>query len=499
MTLRRLILTTTGLLLACPIANAAAISVTYHGGPVMHASRIVVVNYDSTVPAAFQAADPGFFTTMSSHSGDVSPVWAVTAEYPDTTGASPYDMTYVGQYTISPSAGNDGATIDAVNDVQPELIAQIDGGHLPAPTGDGMTTIYVVNYPASKSASLGGNTNNFCGYHYDVVHNSQRIIWVGLPDVSHAPFAGGCGAQASATDNHDATMSHEVVEAVNDPLIAENNVAWYDNSNGEIGDICSSTDGTNYGYIVQQEWSNSANACITGETGHFSKPSVSFTSTPAPTSGQAVTFGATGSSTNSAGAIAAGIASFAWDFGDGQAGSGASPSHTYGTAGPITLGVTARDTLGFTAFASTPLSVGDAPPAPPAPPVPPATPSATNLASLSVSGKAKLKSSKGKLLLDTGRVATCPVGPSTCLLHVTVRPKLAGKAARLALARALAKATIPIAPGHSKRITIKLSTAAVRKAARKHKVKLTVGIVVERGAKTGAPKSFTLTLNVPKR
>jgi hypothetical protein len=44
--------------------------------------------------------------------------------------------------------------------------------------------------------------------------------------------------------------------------------AWYDNTNGEIGDICNGIPGTTLGsdgvtYYVQYEWSNSQNACAT--------------------------------------------------------------------------------------------------------------------------------------------------------------------------------------------------------------------------------------------
>ena len=37
---------------------------------------------------------------------------------------------------------------------------------------------------------------------------------------------------------------------------------WYDDANGEIGDICAWTTKTVAGYTVQKEWSNSQRQCV---------------------------------------------------------------------------------------------------------------------------------------------------------------------------------------------------------------------------------------------
>ena len=63
-----------------------------------------------------------------------------------------------------------------------------------------------------------------------------------------------------------------MIETITDPEVglAMNlapPLAWYDQSNGEIGDICNQQQATIVGadaitYTVQKEWSNSAGACI---------------------------------------------------------------------------------------------------------------------------------------------------------------------------------------------------------------------------------------------
>ncbi len=55
------------------------------------------------------------------------------------------------------------------------------------------------------------------------------------------------------------TSSHELCEAIADAVAG---TGWYDDSNGEIGDICAWKTKTVAGYTVQQEWSNRANACV---------------------------------------------------------------------------------------------------------------------------------------------------------------------------------------------------------------------------------------------
>ena len=75
------------------------------------------------------------------------------------------------------------------------------------------------------------------------------------------PFPGcaGCLGNANVFDALTGTSSHELSEAITDPVPP---TGWYDNANGEIGDICAWKFKTVAGYHIQLEWSNKANACI---------------------------------------------------------------------------------------------------------------------------------------------------------------------------------------------------------------------------------------------
>ncbi len=78
------------------------------------------------------------------------------------------------------------------------------------------------------------------------------------------------------------------------------------------------------------------------------------------TAGQAVSFDGTGSS-DPGGTIT----SYEWDFGDGSTGSGATPSHTYATAGNYTATLTLTDNCGETSTCEAAVAIGEEPNEPP--------------------------------------------------------------------------------------------------------------------------------------
>ncbi len=75
------------------------------------------------------------------------------------------------------------------------------------------------------------------------------------------PFPGcaGCLGGLPVLNAITGTSSHELCEAITDPVPG---TGWYDNVNGEIGDICAWTFKTVARHNVQKEWSNSMNACV---------------------------------------------------------------------------------------------------------------------------------------------------------------------------------------------------------------------------------------------
>jgi hypothetical protein len=88
----------------------------------------------------------------------------------------------------------------------------------------------------------------FCAYHGTFKIGSQNVYYGVLPDMTGA-CASGCGGASSTFANQTSVASHELIETVTDAEVGLAStlgppLAWYDNTNGEIGDICNAQQGT---------------------------------------------------------------------------------------------------------------------------------------------------------------------------------------------------------------------------------------------------------------
>ena len=215
---------------------------------------------------------------------------------------------------ITPST-NASSISDAT--IQTELVNQIVAGHLPLPTTDAAgnnNTYYAIFFPHGKSITQGGATScaagGFCAYHGTVVASSPvGEIYYGVhPDMQAGSGCNtGCGSGATAFDNYTSVASHEMVETITDGEVGlavdlAPPLAWYDNTNGEIGDICNAQQGSIVGsdghtYTVQAEFSNAANNCIITAS---PTPTLTPTATATHTSTATATTTATGTATATA-------------------------------------------------------------------------------------------------------------------------------------------------------------------------------------------------------
>jgi hypothetical protein len=135
--------------------------------------------------------------------------------------------------------------------IQQVLQQEIASGALPPSTPN---TLYFFFLPPGVEVIQGGSASCkvFCGYH-DAVNNS--IFYAVMP----YPGCAGCLGGVAAFDALTSTTSHELCEAITDPIPGQ---GWYDDNNGEIGDICAWQTRKLGNYTVQLEWSNAANRCI---------------------------------------------------------------------------------------------------------------------------------------------------------------------------------------------------------------------------------------------
>jgi hypothetical protein len=122
---------------------------------------------------------------------------------------------------------------------------------VPQPTPN---SLYYVFLPPGVTVTLDGaaSCSNFCGYHSDI---NGTIFYAVMP----YPDCSGCTGTLAVLDALTSTSSHELCEAITDPVPGQ---GWYDDQNGEIGDICAWKTKRLGAYTVQLEWSNQARQCI---------------------------------------------------------------------------------------------------------------------------------------------------------------------------------------------------------------------------------------------
>jgi hypothetical protein len=104
---------------------------------------------------------------------------------------------------------------------------QIASGAVPAQDAN---SLYFVFTPSGATVTLQGSAScqQFCGYH-DSHDGSLLYAVVPYGDCPGCEFAG------TVFDSMTVIASHELCEAITDPIPGS---GWYDDVNGEIGDIC---------------------------------------------------------------------------------------------------------------------------------------------------------------------------------------------------------------------------------------------------------------------
>ena len=220
---------------------------TYRGGPVIPNVKVVTVFWGASVPN--QPDINAFFTAVTN-----SPYFDWLAEY-NTPSQKIGRGTLLASY-VDPVSGSSSLSD---GQIAAELKKLIGAGKVPKNDGN---TLYMVYFPPGVTISMGGDSScsSFCAYHNSDSYGGQNLYYGVMPHLGGA-CAGGCGG-GTEFQNLCSASSHEMIEAVTDPNVGNGDLAWYDDSQGEIGDICNQEEGTISGFNVQAEWSNKKGACI---------------------------------------------------------------------------------------------------------------------------------------------------------------------------------------------------------------------------------------------
>jgi hypothetical protein len=227
-----------------PVATAR---LTYRGGPLIAAVEVFVIFWGDAWGAEPLATLMGgvndFFEYVVT-----SPLIDQLAEYSvqDYTIGHGKRAGAIALTTTPPATVSD----DAVRALLKDQIASN-----PAIAQPGPNTLYFVFLPPGVTSDLGGGSScvNFCGYHDN--DGGTRYAVMPFPDCD------SCLGSMAQLDALTTTSSHELCEAITDPE-PSGTLGWYDDANGEIGDICAWQTKQLGGYTVQLEWSNAQGKCV---------------------------------------------------------------------------------------------------------------------------------------------------------------------------------------------------------------------------------------------
>ncbi len=170
-----------------------------------------------------------------------------------------------GDVTVTYNTSSQLADQDIYNIVH--QVAQTYGGGYNA-----VYNVFLQNGVQQCSQSAGGcYAQQYCAYHgntdfSDVGHVLYTVEpYQNIPgcQVSNQPSPNGVLADSTAS-----TLSHETFETITDPDVP-NNVAWYNQNGGEIGDLCAPAAGVPTGNVtlgadtweIQMEYDNNISDC----------------------------------------------------------------------------------------------------------------------------------------------------------------------------------------------------------------------------------------------
>ncbi|SRR6266702_6817750 len=242
-----------------PTKAAAAPSgnLTYRGGPLLTSVQIVAL-YMQDFP--YMAEMNTFLTYLVG-----SDVMDNLAEYSvpgQSIGHGAFLGSQVVLHTSVPAAASRrhrrphkpaSRTLDDAH-IRALIGSLLTSGAIPAPDEE---TLYIL-YPDPGTTVTDGTDAScqvFCGYHDSFAYGTHGVYYAVLP----YPNCQGCLGPHATFEALTGTTTHEVCEAITDPVPGS---GWYDEQNGEIGDICAWNFRTSSVFSVQTEWSNAKHACI---------------------------------------------------------------------------------------------------------------------------------------------------------------------------------------------------------------------------------------------
>lgn len=197
-------------------AQAAPVNMTYRGGPLLSNVEVTTIYWGSSwLTDPLQPQLDAFFNFIVSSSLVNQLSEYSVPNFP--IGPGQHIASYIA--TTEPPAAIDDSQFD------PFIRGLI--GAVPQVTAN---SLYFVFTPPGITVTLQNlqSCRDFCGYHST---QDGQLFYAVIPYINCGP----CQLDPTLFNSFTIISSHELSEAITDPIPGQ---GWYDDVNGEIGDIC---------------------------------------------------------------------------------------------------------------------------------------------------------------------------------------------------------------------------------------------------------------------
>jgi hypothetical protein len=236
-------------------------------------------------PADYKSIIDGFVADVAAASGRTDNVFSIPTEYYQAVGGAKTPVSYqiragtplvatdpLPSNGCTPASGYPACITD--DQLRTELSAITSSQRLPTDLAH-FYPVFLAPGVETRDRDGSNSVDGYCGYHRAFGTGASVTVYADMPYEQSNCDGGQAPNGNLVADGTVSTLSHELSEAITDPL---DQVAWNDKSGHEIGDMCAqtygpalgSTDSSNPGsskynqvinggqYYLQQEFSDAA-------------------------------------------------------------------------------------------------------------------------------------------------------------------------------------------------------------------------------------------------